>query len=173
VAFSPDGKLLAVGDGGSINLAIYDGASGRLVWEETGFSGGVWGLAWSPDGMYLATGGGDYRSSGFGEVKVWDTTTWKLRYDLKGHTECVWCVAFSPDGRRLASGAGSLQTGRPGMNLNVNSGMNPNVNSGRGSAQINTAKENAFGELMIWDLTSGTQLLTRRYPKQSGLRRGV
>src|SRR5262249_52472752 len=57
----------------------------------------VYGLAFSPENRYLATGGNDRK------VLVWDLSDGSLLYTLPGHTATIRQLAFSPDGRRLAS----------------------------------------------------------------------
>jgi WD40 repeat protein/serine/threonine protein kinase len=65
--------------------------------------GGVWCVAYSPDGQRLASASID------GTVKVWDTATGKEVFVHRGHSFLsvapipVLCVAFSPDSRRIAS----------------------------------------------------------------------
>jgi WD40 repeat protein len=57
--------------------------------------------AFSPDGKWLATAGGQMDKTG--EVKLWDLASGKERRDFKGHTDMVLAVAFAPDGKTLAS----------------------------------------------------------------------
>src|SRR5207244_7888209 len=57
----------------------------------------VTGAAFSPDGRWLATGGGDQT------VRLWDSATGQQIRTFMGHTAGVWSVAFSPEGTRLAS----------------------------------------------------------------------
>ena len=59
----------------------------------------VHGLAFSPDGRFLATGSSD------STVRLWDPATGQHQRTIKGHKEAVSCVAFSPDGRFLATGS--------------------------------------------------------------------
>ena len=54
-------------------------------------------VAWSPDGMRLATGGAE------GAVKVWDALSGRQLACTRGHTGEVTSVAWSADGTRLAS----------------------------------------------------------------------
>src|SRR5690349_11629285 len=58
--------------------------------------------AFSHDGKWLATAGGEQGKSGV--VQLWDLATGKERFTFQGHTDLVLSVAFVPDGRTLASG---------------------------------------------------------------------
>lgn len=58
-------------------------------------------LAFSPDGMTLASASRD------NTIRLWNVVANKHQRTLRGHTNWVVSVAFSPDGRTLASGGGS------------------------------------------------------------------
>ena len=55
------------------------------------------GVAYSPDGRLIATGGDD------GTAKIWDAGTGGILLNLYGHTLGLLEVAFSPDGKYLAT----------------------------------------------------------------------
>jgi WD40 repeat protein len=61
----------------------------------------VYGVAFSPDGDTIATGGAD------GKIILWDAGTGEERGRLDGDPYGVYSVAFGPDGRTLSSCGGS------------------------------------------------------------------
>lgn len=63
-----------------------------------GHAGIVHGMAFTPDGRRLATGGEDQT------IKLWDVSTGQELLTLHGHVGAVHTLAFSPDGRNLVTG---------------------------------------------------------------------
>lgn len=107
LALSPEGRRLVCGEyDGSITLR--DAESGRLLWRVRRSSDPVRSLAFSPDGLLLASGSGAapaVDTAGRVEVCLWDARTGHLRQELQGHKTIVTALAFSPDGGWLASGS--------------------------------------------------------------------
>ncbi len=120
VAFSPDGKRLAAvsddaSDGSAAAVpghgaAVFEIATGKLVFRLEGHEGGVRAVAWSPDGKYIATGGADRLG------RLWDAATGKEVRKFEGHAGTVEAVAFSPDSTWAVTGGfgGTIILWRPG-----------------------------------------------------------
>ena len=126
VAFAPDGKTLAAGrssrHAGS-EVLLWQGCDGpanrpaHLVARPegrarrrsflSGHAGAVNGLAYAPDGSFLASGSDD------ASVILWDPDSGTERRRLTGHSGPVDAVAVSPDSRLVASGAGDWH--KPGI----------------------------------------------------------
>jgi WD40 repeat protein/serine/threonine protein kinase len=96
VTVSPDGKLVAAIDLDGSIAHVWDAGTGRFLAELPNGGRGGPSLAFSSDGLWLATNGGD-------EVLVFDTKTWKPVQRIAGPE--IHSVAFDPTGPRLVTGS--------------------------------------------------------------------
>jgi WD40 repeat protein len=106
IAFSPDGKRLAVASGeparsGVVKLYAVDEKAAKFEskGELTGAKDIQYTLDFAPDNKTLASAGYDRI------IRLWDTDTRQVIRELKDHSDTVYGVAFSPDGKLLASGS--------------------------------------------------------------------
>jgi WD40 repeat protein len=127
-------------------------------------------LAFSPDGKTFASASAD------GRVKLWDAATGKEARTLTGHTRWVTTVAFSPDGLFLASG-GALDNDNTVRLWDVATWKEVRVLRHRGAVRDLAFSPDGktllvggegeqddlsgafFGELVVWELTTGKWLL--------------
>jgi WD40 repeat protein len=98
VAFSPDGKILATGDGNG-ELRLWQVADGKQLFACKSHADLIKSIAFSSDGKIIATASHDKT------VRLWDVHTGKCLHVLEGHTSWVWSVSFIPDSQILASGS--------------------------------------------------------------------
>jgi WD40 repeat protein/beta-lactamase regulating signal transducer with metallopeptidase domain len=169
VAYSPDGKTLAVADGppdAGGRVTLWDLVTRTLTATLEGHERDVVTVVFSPDGRSLASGSCD------GTIRISEIASGTCRHELAGLSGLTE-LAFSPDGRLLASaGEGNIvtlwdvETGRESSRLTdlrfpvycvafspdgtqiVTGGGTPN---NRGSGH---------GELKIWDVAKQSVVAT-------------
>jgi RNA polymerase sigma factor (sigma-70 family) len=99
LAFSSDGKRLAVADGDGVT--VIDPNSGKSLFDYGGHTYTIWAAAWSPDGKRIVSGAAYTDNVG----RVWDSAMGKKLFDLRGHKYGIEATAFSPDGKLIATGS--------------------------------------------------------------------
>ena len=172
IQFSPDGTQLAVAT--DIGVWLYDAKTG----QEKSLFGGICGLlAFSPDGRFLAHGGGDFYSS-FGDsrwakgVGLWEMATGKevLFPDMPPAA----ALQFSEDGKTLVSLDKSRETI---SRLDVETGKRTENKLGERPGYIHLETYALVpdklaigmdnGTIELWNTTTGKKLSTiREHPEQ-------
>jgi WD40 repeat protein len=97
VAVSPDGAVVAATFLDN-SVRLYEVATGKEVRALRGHTEPPWGVAFSPDGLRIVTGGGADET-----IKLWDPKTGQEILTVGGHPGLVTSVAFSPDGHKIVS----------------------------------------------------------------------
>ena len=161
VVYDPSGERLAIGlqDGRTRVLHV---AGGQVVLALGGYQSEKAGLgiAFSPNGRLLATGGGD------GVLKLWDANSGSELRTIAAHLGVIFGVAFSPDGLRLASagadGAARVwdltSADKLPVGLTGHAGAVTRIAFSPDGRQVATSSVD--GSARIWDAFSGAPIRT-------------
>jgi WD40 repeat protein len=165
LAFTRDGKLLAVEDAGD-TITLIDTSTGQPIRElptdkavpSVGISW-VYSIAFSPDGRWLASAVDDKT------VRVWDVTTGTKIRDLTGPRRPVVYAAFSPNGELVATGNDdksiqiwNVASGAPTITL---SGHKKVINAVAFSPDGKVlASASADKTIRVWDILGGKHIRT-------------
>lgn len=109
LAFSDDGRLLAVAFSGGVGLKVFDLKANRLVFQDSGFKDAVTWADFAPDDRLAVV-------SLDGTLRIYGTDL-KPAATVKAPGKQPFSVAFAPDGQTLAvgyldGGRASLHSGR-------------------------------------------------------------
>lgn len=100
LAYSPDGKMLAMAGADARTLHLWEVQTGKDLRYAQGHLGQVHALAFSGDGRYLASASSD-RADEDKTIRLWDTVSGKELFGFGEPHNKLLCLAFSPDGTKL------------------------------------------------------------------------
>ena len=169
LSFAPSGAYATANFDGSIRFFDFGASTPVPAY----FPGKALRLAYSPNGMLVATAGDDHLGQSLA-VKLWDNATHALFRALPAHAGHAASVAWSGDGKRLASGGGFTD---PSVSLwDVQSSISAPLKKFTPDNKTIDAKDVeavAFhpnqkwlisagedGMLRVWDIDSGNELLS-------------
>jgi WD40 repeat protein len=98
ITFSPDGTLLAAGDG-SGNIHLWRVSNWQYLFSFKGPTiSWLKSISFSPDNQFIASASGDSK------IRIWDVQSRRCVATLLGHSGWLNSLSFSPDGQVIASG---------------------------------------------------------------------
>ncbi len=97
-------------------LAIWETGTGGEILFERGIAGRVFGVAFSPDGRFVAAVSGQRAPVPEGRLTLHDASTGRARWSRIVKDTNLICVAFSPDSSTVATGCGFVNHAGTGAN---------------------------------------------------------
>jgi len=97
VAWSPDGRRLAASSASDGTAFVWDIDTNSRICKLNGHEGEVHGLAWSPEGNYLATCSAD------GTARIWRVDECTEVRVIGNHEKTIRDIAWSANGKRIAT----------------------------------------------------------------------
>ena len=157
ISVSSDGTLVATGSYKDATIWDVKTQEAILSLEHPDWVNGV---AISPNGKYLVTGGGDFIA------RIWDIKTGEQSRALVGHTDIVTSVAYSPDGSQVLTGSKDNTTRLWNADVNYNQRIfNTRTDavwdvafSPDGKSIVTGSHDPNDHNYKIWDLETGRQI---------------
>ncbi len=125
-----------------------------------GHTHGVWTLAFSPDGLTLASAGVERL------IRLWDIETGRILRSLRGHTADIRALLYTPDGQSLITASDDRtirmwnpKTGEPTKLLFTRYDHNV-VSLSLSPDGLMLARGAHNKDIKIWEVTTGTELMT-------------
>jgi WD40 repeat protein len=167
IAFTPDGRRVASGDGGG-KLLVWDWQTGKVLHDlATAEQGYVSKLTFSPDGQWLAAAARSGKpQQATNSIELWEMPRGEKRRSLTP-PDGITALAFAPDGKRLlaATEKGDILTwdttsGLELSKLVVGSGVTVFHRDGRRAVVARSERRAEKGEevnkgksrVTVWDL---------------------
>ena len=163
IQLNPDETEMVLGNAGG-PASTWDMATGERRFVMAGDVGGVYRVAYDPQGDRVATVGTD------NQIRIFDATTGELLLQFSGHGEGVTAdlfpgtldIAFSPDGTRLASagadGLAKVWDAATGRELLTFAGHTDSLHSLAWSPDgriIATSSDEEDTSVILWNPDSG------------------
>ena len=171
-AYSPDGRYLAIGGTGGVQL--FYSATRTYIRTFPTSATLVESVAFSPDGKTLATGGGNLFFT-LGVLETWSVATGKLIQEIDTPSGDISAVAFSPDGTKVAEGGtygASIYGTRSGLvacwdpitgqlleQFNTSAWQVRTIAFSPDGATLAVGGFDAFGVVELWNVASKSRLV--------------